>query len=295
MSVDAPLVIDTHIHVYRSQEDAAAAKVSYQIWEYGDDPNVHFSASWGTADDALAAMEVAGASNAVVANLLDVPTPGVDRRDDLLAYNRWLCDLAARHPQFVPFLAVDPSILSVPELVSHIQEMVRDHGAQGIKLHPPLQRLDLADPTLWPIFEACRELDIGVLSHSGPSRSGKQYGEPDAFRPLLGAFPGLRIWLAHLGGASWQQTFGLARDFPHIYFDCCEIIEWLGAPHAPSQANFVHLVREIGAERVMMGSDFPWYDIDHTVALIFDVPGLSEDEKRLIVGENAARFLRLER
>lgn len=93
------------------------------------------------------------------------------------------------------------------------------------------------------------------------------------------------------GGPS--ASAGVAREFPHIYFDCCEIVEWLGAPGAPSPKEAVALIRAIGVERVMMGSDFPWYDIDHTVARIFELPGLGEAEARLIVGENAARFLRL--
>ncbi len=289
----APLVIDTHMHLYRSAEDAARAKASYQIWEYGSLPGVHFSAYGGDPDDARAAMAEAGASHAVVANLLDAPTPGVEPRQDLLAYNRWLCDLAARSPRFIPYLAVDANLMAVPNLVAHIRAMVLDHGAQGIKLHPPLQRLDLADRAFWPIFELCRELDIGIVSHSGPSRSGMQFGEPDAFRPVLAALPGLRIWLAHLGGAAWRQAADVARDFPHVYFDCCEIVEWLGAPGAPSREEAVALIRAIGVERVMMGSDFPWYDIDHTVARIFELPGLGEAEARLIVGENAARFLRI--
>jgi predicted TIM-barrel fold metal-dependent hydrolase len=53
------------------------------------------------------------------------------------------------------------------------------------------------------------------------------------------------------------------------------------------------LIRAIGVERVMMGSDFPWYDIDHTVARIFELPGLGETEACLIVGENAASLLRI--
>jgi hypothetical protein len=170
--------------------DAARAKASYQIWEYGSLPGVHFSAYGGDPDDARSAMAEAGASHAVVANLLDAPTRGVDPRQDLLAYNRWLCDLAARSPRFIPYLAVDANLMAVPDLVAHIRAMVLDHGAQGIKLHPPLQRLDLADRAFWPIFELCRELDIGIVSHSGPSRIGPQFGEPDAFRPVLAALPG---------------------------------------------------------------------------------------------------------
>ncbi|MER3418963.1 MAG: hypothetical protein C4343_07765, partial [Chloroflexota bacterium] len=75
--------------------------------------------------------------------------------------------------------------MSVEEHTRHLREMVVEHGARGIKLHPPLQRLDFADRRLWPLIETCLELDVVVLSHSGPSRDGSGIGEPDAFRPIL--------------------------------------------------------------------------------------------------------------
>lgn len=96
-----------------------------------------------------------------------------------------------------------------------------------------------------------------------------------------------------MGGAAWRQLPALARDYPHVSFDLCEIIEWLGAPNAPSPAQMTDLIRAVGPQRVMMGSDFPWYDIDHTVGSVLALPGLSAEEKDDIIGENAIRFFRL--
>ena len=53
----------------------------------------------------------------------------------------------------------------------------------------------------------------------------------------------------------------------------------------------MELIRAVGPGRVMMGSDFPWYDIGHTVTLVRELSGLSDTEKRGILGENALRFL----
>ena len=43
----------------------------------------------------------------------------------------------------------------------------------------------------------------------------------------------------------------------------------------------------------MMGSDFPWYDLDHTVERIMELPVLSNEEKEGILGANAVRILGL--
>lgn len=288
-----PLIVDSHLHLYRTPEEGEVGKVGYQIWEYGErDEPIHFSALSGDPASAIEAMDTAGCSVAVVTNLHDLPRPGVPRRDDLMAFNRWLIDLAKEEPRFYPLIAVDPTTMSVADNVAHLEEMVAE-GAKGIKIHPPVQRLDLGDRAVWPLFDACIASSIAVVSHSGPSRDGSGRGTPESFRPLLEARPELRIVLAHMGGQSWRQLPAIARDFPSVLFDLCEIVEWLGATKAPTREEFVDLVREVGPDRVMMGSDFPWYDIDHTVDLVMGLPGLSNDEKAALVGENAARFFDL--
>ena len=279
--------------MYRSADEGRRAKENYQIWEYGTRADIAFTDAAGDLDSTLAAMRASGTDLAIVVNLHDTPTPGADLAGDLVAYNRFLCDSANRHPELVPFIAVDPAKLGVAGSAAHIREMVSKHGARGIKLHPPAEAFDPGDQANWPIFEACRELDIGVVSHSGPSPAGAQYGEPDAYRPLLAAFPDLRISLAHLGGAAWRQTARLAADFPSVFFDLCEVIEWLGATRAPTREQLVDLIRAVDPARVMMGSDFPWYDIGHTADLVRQLP-LSDSEIRGILGENALRVLRRE-
>nr|WP_292705283.1 amidohydrolase family protein [Microbacterium sp. SCN 71-17] len=48
-----------------------------------------------------------------------------------------------------------------------------------------------------------------------------------------------------------------------------------------------------GVERVVLGSDFPWYTPGATAAVVEELPGLSASEAAAIIGENAARLLRL--
>jgi hypothetical protein len=85
----------------------------------------------------------------------------------------------------------------------------------------------------------------------------------------------------------------VAADFPQLAFDLSEIIEWTGAPHAPSAAGLAALIREIGADRVMLGSDFPWYDPLRTADRVAGLPGLSAAERVAILGGNAMRIFGL--
>jgi len=66
-----------------------------------------------------------------------------------------------------------------------------------------------------------------------------------------------------------------------------------GAPNAPTDEDLARMIREIGPERVMLGTDFPWYDLDRTVDLVMRLPVLSTGEKEQILGANAVGLLGL--
>jgi len=94
-------------------------------------------------------------------------------------------------------------------------------------------------------------------------------------------------------GVKWQDALAIAQAFPNVAFDLSEIIEWAGAPNAPTAQQLATLIRDVGPERVVLGSDYRWYEPAHTAELVLALPGLSQAEKNAILGENAARILRL--
>jgi hypothetical protein len=309
----SPIVVDAHMHVYETKAEGERQKAGYEIWEYGAKPGVPFSRYGGDVDDVMAAMRHAGYAHAVSVNLfaadlareeaLATLPPGTDRAraltkiddtmgDRLRTFNRWACAVAGTHPEITPFVAVDPGVLSAEANVAHLRELAT-LGARGVKLHPVVQRFSPDDPRMLPVYRACVELGLIVLSHSGTARGATQYAEPRAFAEVLRRFPDLTVVLAHLGGGSWRQTAELARTFPNVTFDCCEIVEWAGAPNAPSDEALARLIRDVGPHRVMLGTDFPWYDLDHTVERVMALPLLSREEKEGMLGANAVRILRL--
>ena len=296
-----PVRIDTHMHLYPSKEAGAREKAEYEIWEYGSGPDVIFSRFDGDVDDALTAMRDAGFAHAIIANLFAVALlEEVDRAagpalhaERLVASNRWACEIAAENPELTAFVAADPIVLGGGEGVTHLRQMVEVGGARGIKIHPVVQAFMPDDPRIQPIYRTCVDLGLAVLSHSGSARGGQRFGEPAAFAPVLEAFPDLTLVLAHLGGGAWRQTVELARAFPQVSFDLCEIVEWVGAPGAPGRDELGRMIRDVGPDRVMLGTDFPWYDLERTVELVMDLPALALEEREAILGANAARILQL--
>ena len=137
-------------------------------------------------------------------------------------------------------------------------------------------------------ISACQEMGTPIVAHSGPDKLGMGYAEPRAFAGMLAAFPDLKVVIAHMGGGTWGQARELAEAYSNAYFDCCEIIEWVGgATNAPGEEEFAQLIRDIGASRVLMGSDFPWYDLDRTIEQVMALPLLSNEEKEGMLGAYA--------
>lgn len=315
--MSGPLKIDTHIHMYPSHDEGVWWKAGYEIWEYGELDGVRFSDDTGTLDETVAALGRGGFDHGVVLNLFSAglfrqryestlpPDVGAAERaralaefdatvgERYMAFNRWLLDTLADVPTISGFVAMDPWALSPEHNVEHLREMA-ERGARGVKLHPVLQQFEADDLRMYPVYRACEEMGLAVLSHTGPARGGESFAEVTAFAPVLAEFPGLTVVLAHLGGGKWHDTLAIARAFPNVAFDLCEIIEWVGAPHAPTAEELAALIRDIGPERVVLGSDYPWYEPAHSAELMLSLPMLSPAEKNGILGENAARILRLQ-
>jgi uncharacterized protein len=298
-------VIDVHTHVYESKAIGSWSKAAYEVWEYGAAAGVRFSGAAGDLEDLRTAMRAGGVEHAVIVNAFSIDE-WRDRRlaglepdpaplgAQLIRFNQWLVDAVAHIPEITPFVALDPWVLTVAELTAHLERMHRS-GARGVKIHPVEQRFRPSDPRMLDLFRACKDLGMTVLSHSGTSRGEIQFGEPREFAEVARAVPGLQLVVAHLGGGSWPQITELAQRCPQVSFDLCEIVAWVGAPNAPTASRLVQIIREIGVDRVMFGSDFPWYDPGEMARVVMGLPGLSEGEVAAILWENAARILTLPR
>jgi predicted TIM-barrel fold metal-dependent hydrolase len=299
-----PTVVDVHVHVFAEPDDPM--RDGYDIWEYGELPGVAVGERRGTVDDLLDALDAEPCAHCVVLGMF-VPeaalAAGVDHGqsedaavlwpDQLRAYNQWILETAQRSPHLTPLVAADPAALGGKAGATHLRQAV-DAGAKGIKIHPLVQGFFPDDPRMEEIYTLCEELELTVLSHSGTARTAPQFADPFAFAGVVEAHPRLHLLLAHLGGASWHQVRDFAAAFPSVSFDLCEIIAWTGAPGAPTADELGRLIHDIGADRVLFGTDFPWYDLDRTIDQLMALPHLADEERRGILGENAIRRMGLD-
>ena len=313
------MIVDIHLHLYPTVQDGEHDKSSLDIWEYGP-PAPVLSEVGGDVHQVTYEMNAAGVDHAILLNVFSVAIArreaaaaiphGATAKERLarleaidatmgsrmIAHNAWACELASEVDELSVFVGVDPAALEAGDLANHVASMVDLRQAVGVKLHPTDCEFYPEDERLAQTYEVCTESGLVVLAHSGATRGRRHgYGSPKHFANALSAFPALTWILAHFGGGLWRDIPKFAAEYPNAVFDLSEIINhvYAGSHHAPDPRTFVSLIKDVGVERTLFGTDWPWYDIAETAQMVEDLPGLSRQEKDHVLGDNAARLLGL--
>lgn len=159
------------------------------------------------------------------------------------------------------------------------------------------------DERMEPYWALAEELDIPVGIHLGTGPPGIIYLGARNYRgrlhsaltmeEVLVRHPRLRVYLAHAGYPMLDDLLTLLYAHPQVYVDVGIII------YQQPRTEFYRYLRTIVeagfGDRVMFGTDqIIWPGvIERAVAIIEEAPFLSEEQKRDIFYNNAARFLRL--
>ena len=196
-------------------------------------------------------------------------------------------------------LQIEPG--TTPETV----EALHTSGALDVLGEVTTQYQGIApdDPRLEPYWALAEKLDIPIGIHVGTGPPGVIYMGAPAYRARLHSaltmeevlvkHPHLRVYLAHAGYPMIDDLLALLYAHPQVYVDVGVIV--YTQPRAAFY-RYLQRIEEAGfGKRVMFGSDqMVWPGvIERAIKVINDAPFLSASDKRDILYNNAARFLRL--
>lgn len=164
-----------------------------------------------------------------------------------------------------------------------------------------------SDPVLEPYFALAEEFDIPFGLHMGPGpawavSTSSIYAEFPNFRisagnpleleEILRRHPNLRLFVMHAGWPMLDEMLAVLWHHPNVYVELGHL------QIAISRAEYYfYLKRLVDAgfgDRVMFGSDVGLDEYEEGIQAIESAPFLTEEQKRDIFYNNAARFLRLE-
>jgi aminocarboxymuconate-semialdehyde decarboxylase len=231
--------------------------------------------------------------------------------------NDFMASVAAGHPDRFTGMATVP--LQEPSLAIEELRYAREAlGLRAVEIGTCPGGRDFDDPELFPFFEACASLGVAVFVHpatplAGGDRLNRYYfplivGNPLEsalaiskliFGGVLERLPRLRICFAHGGGAfpftlgrldhGWHVRPEGPAAIPRRPRDYARMIWVDSLSHGPANLRFI--AEQLGADRIVIGSDYPFdMGFDDPVAAL-DGSGLPADVQARIGDDNARAFL----
>jgi predicted TIM-barrel fold metal-dependent hydrolase len=240
------------------------------------DSHAHCDVRFGwehTPEVVLKMMAEANIDKAVITTYADIPG------DDPRTLERFIEALEKYPDKIVAgFIRLNPWYGRKAEEL--MEEVSKRPYMKGLKLHPVSCLMRPNDSPVLSLVKKAGELGWPVYFHSGD----EPMSMPTQIGKAAKACPGTKIIMGHTGGFFyWKDAIKNARKYSNIY---CET----------SATPFANAIRKavdtIGPERVIFGSDMP--AMHPTVELEkIEAAGLTEDEKQLVLCDNAKLMLGL--
>ena len=240
--------------------------------------------------------------------------PGAEGADWARLYNEHMRRDAAGLSRLTALATVP---LQDGALAARVLEEALDGGFQGamIATQPKGMGGNLDDPSLDPFWEVASARQAAILLHPHYICGDERLADYDLvnavgrltdttiavarllFSGHLTRFPGVSLVLSHAGGALPYALGRLKRNhaihpdyadpvegFRRLYFDTVMF--------EPRALRF--LCDTVGKDRIMLGSDYPFGIGDPAPVNLVDTTPLTQDERRAILGDTAARIFHID-
>lgn len=269
-----------------------------------------------SAHETIAELDRRGLDMALVSpspTLYQYQLPEADAEALAVVTNHGIRDLVKLHPDRFVGLGTVP--LQHPKRAAGwLTTCMEELGLKGAMIGTHVQGLNLDDPGLAEFFAVADRLGAYIFVHPlavlCPERLARYYltnliGNPTettiafaslVFGGILDRHPNVRFCFAHGGGMIPYQAGRLDHGYrvrPECEGHCLEApsaylrrVYFDSLTHGAEQ--FEALVRIAGADRVMLGSDYPFDMGDDDAAEHVISASIPEPEQRAILGETSA-------
>lgn len=234
--------------------------------------------------------------------------------------NDHIADVATEYP--LRFVGIGTVPLQDPKLAVAELERCKMIGLAGVEIGTNVNQLNLGDEQFFEFFKACEELEMTIFVHPWEMMGEKDMqkywlpwlvGMPAEvsraicsliFSGTLEKCPRLRICFAH-GGGAFPATIGRIDHGFNVRPDLCAVDN----PHSPRKylskiyfdslvhepAKLDYLVKLVGADQVMLGSDYPFPLGEHSPGKLIESMPYEESIVEMLLHGSALNWLNIQR
>ena len=264
------MIVDAHTHCF---PNALAFRAFFKLKAN----DALFPRCDATADGLLSVLDRDGVDKCFVLNI----ATNAHQQDHV---NEFAAQINHYQNRIYSFGSIHPDYPNIRTAAKQIKEA----GLCGVKLHPDFMGYDICDDKFTPIFAACAEYALPVVIHAGmdPTSRAHVHAKPEDVAKILERFPSLRLCAAHFGDASNPDSVLRHLCGKNIWFDT-------GFTALGMTASGVQkIIENHDIHKIMFGSAMPWEAPSETLRFLEQL-ALSEEQRQLILGENALRFLHM--
>ena len=194
--------------------------------------------------------------------------------------NRLAIEAVRRYPDRLrAYCSVNPNY---PELLEADLATVEDliPGVYlGFKFLPDYHGIALTDERCRPAWEYADAHELLVLTHTW---GGSSLDGPDVVRQVAERYPRVKLLLGHSCHGEWDAAVQLARDFENVYLELTAVFDDRGVLE-----KFVH---EAGSDRLLFGTDLPWFDPHQAVGALLSAD-IDDEDRHNVCHRSAERLL----
>lgn len=212
---------------------------------------------------------------------ISVVQPIITKQSHMIKTNEWASGICSS--RLISFGGIYPHTDDYKRDIDFVASL----GLKGLKFHAEYQDFNVDDKQMLKIYDYALSKGLIILHHAGfnPGFSAPK-SSPRQFANIIDAMQGGIIIAAHLGGhAQWGdvEKYLVGKN---IYLDTSMGFDFF------SHEQFLRIVKEHGADKILFASDSPWSNAKDEIDTIKTLP-LTEQEIKMILGLNAKRILRI--
>jgi len=210
--------------------------------------------------------------------------------------------------------------MQAPELAAReVERAAKLPGLRVVYLATHINGRNLDEKSFWPVYERCEALGLPVFLHPlypcGGERIAQHFmrnlcGNPYenglaaaslVFGGVMDAFPKLTVMLPQAGGTfpwligRFDRGVQVRKELAHMKQPASAYLRrfyYDTVSHHPLIMKF--LTELVGTDRVVLGSDYNQdMSCERPVEFVASVPGLTDQERQMILEGNAKRILGL--
>ena len=262
-------IIDFHTHAFPDTlAPRAIAQLTINAAASGYVPMTD-----GTVAGLLASMDQAGIHRSVICNIATNPRQMVKVNDFAISLQG--------SSRLVPLGSVNPHA-TASEILAELDRL-KAAGVSGIKIHPDYMGVEIDDEAFTPIFNACVERNLFVITHAGfdPVQPDHVHCTPDMVLRVVDRHPALKLVVAHAGGFDREAE---------VLEKLCSTPVWLDtslcAVRRAKSAEWGKLcgdiLRKHDPNRILFATDTPWSDPAAEIAFVRSLGRSKEDTERIL-------------